>query len=59
MMAMTSDTTNSNKTHTNLTQQSAGPEATKSATLQFGLSVTLGVLTIVLFVSSIFLGILR
>ena len=54
---MTSEKATSNKKHTDITQQSAGPEATKNASLQFGLSVTLGVLIIVLFVSSIFLNI--
>lgn len=57
---MTSDkTTNSKKTHTNLTQQSAGPEATKSASLQFGISLTLGVLIIVLFAATLYLGVFR
>ncbi len=57
---MTSDkVTNSNKKHTNITQQSAGPEATKSASLQFGISVTLGVLIIVLFAATLYLGIFR
>ncbi len=57
---MTSDkATHSNKTHTNLTQQSAGPEATKSASLQFGLSVTVGILTIVLFATTLYLGIIH
>lgn len=59
LIAMTSDKATSNKKHTDITQQSAGPEATKNASLQFGLSVSLGVLVIVLFMSTIYLGIFR
>lgn len=55
---MTSDT-KSNKKPADITQQSAGAEATKNASLQFGLSVSLGVLVIVLFMSTIYLGIFR
>ena len=49
----------SHKKPADITQQSAGPEATKNASLQFGLSVSLGVLVIVLFMSTIYLGIFR